>query len=260
MFHLEQTHIKLLLVEISKQHNIPLSNLDLIWNHLKKTMECTVVLKSGNRLGHVCGKQTKPDSTICKRHYNIQLKKEKKENEKKTHVEQVEEEEHKKEMKQKSKKQKKSKQVEPEEEEPEEKASEEKESEEKEPEEQESEEQESEEEEPEEPAELEEEPIKVNTSDSEEEEEKCKIICKGVVCGKRLLPNKNTCSFHETTQKEGELRLKKWGNYLIIRNTNVLFDPLTKMVTGYVENDTCVWDENKETREICFKFKLSFKI
>jgi len=74
----------------------------------------------------------------------------------------------------------------------------------------------------------------------------------GEPCGKACESGKETCSIHET------IRVKKFGNYYIIKDTNVLFNLETKSAIGYVNDGDCVFKQNEHVKQVCERFHIEF--
>lgn len=76
---------------------------------------------------------------------------------------------------------------------------------------------------------------------------------KGTIC-KHFLDINNSCIIHPT------LRVSKYKNFFIIKDTNVIFDDEAQCVIGYKHGTDIVMEENKEVVLVCKQYDLEYNI
>ena len=99
----------------------------------------------------------------------------------------------------------------------------------------------------------------------EKEQEKvtfCKATLKnGLSCDSKS-NGEQFCKTHaktENKEKDRTLRVKRDGEYYLIKGTNVMFDMAHQCIIGYKRDNDYIFEENKETVEMCKQYDLSFK-
>jgi len=73
----------------------------------------------------------------------------------------------------------------------------------------------------------------------------------GSLCGVPVVFGKTTCAIHDA------IRVRRQGDYFIVKNTSVLFDIVQQAVIGYW-GDRPIFQENEETKAFSHQFDIPF--